>query len=74
MTNALFYVDELPSSGVSDYFRFDTRFSWKPTDGIELSLVGQNLIDEGHQEFSAFLFQRPADIGRSVYASARFNF
>jgi iron complex outermembrane receptor protein len=45
------YVDELPSMGVRNYLNLDLRLAWRPLPGLELSLVGQNLIDTSHQEF-----------------------
>jgi len=50
-------VDELsPAAGLSieDYLRLDTRLAWQVTDGMELSLAGQNLLDKKHLEFSPF--------------------
>lgn len=74
MTNALYYVDDLKGIAIPDYYRFDTRLAWQPLDGVELSLVGQNLLDTNHPEFSAFLYQNAEEVGRTVYASAIFRF
>lgn len=73
INNALYYVDSL-GVGVSDYFRFDTRLGWKPMDGVELSLVGQNLLDPNHQEFTGFLYQNASEIPRSIYANVTVQF
>lgn len=74
MNNALYYVDDLNGVGVDGYYRFDTRLAYLVTDGVEVSLVGQNLIDEGHQEFSPFAYTYPAEIGRSVYGNVKIEF
>lgn len=74
MTNALYYVDELNGIGIDDYYRFDTRLAYTLTDDIELSLVGQNLLDSRHQEFAPFQFRGNTEIGRSVYGSVAFQF
>jgi len=41
---------------------------------IELSLVGQNIFDNWHQEFSAGLGKTPSEIGRSVYGKVTLDF
>jgi iron complex outermembrane recepter protein len=74
MTNALYYVDEMSVINIPGYYRFDTRISYPLTDKVELSLIGQNLLDDRHQEFTNFLFKSPAEIGRSVYASVAYKF
>jgi iron complex outermembrane recepter protein len=45
------YVDSLPNFDVPGYVTLDVRLGWRPTRHVELSLVGQNLLDEGHVEF-----------------------
>jgi iron complex outermembrane receptor protein len=48
---ALYYVDVLQSQQVRSYFRLDLRLGWRPTKNIEVSVVGQNLLDNQHQEW-----------------------
>jgi len=74
MNNALYYVDDLGGVGVKGYYRFDTRLAYEIMKGIELSIVGQNLLDNRHQEFTPFVYGYPAEIGRSVYANISFKF
>jgi iron complex outermembrane receptor protein len=45
------YVDDLPAVSVGSYVNLDLRLSWRPLPGVEVSLVGQNLIDTSHREF-----------------------
>lgn len=70
----LYRVGKLPSIPVPAYTRLDVRLGWMPLKGLDLSLIGQNLIAPQHQEFSAFLYQSPEEIGRSVVAKATFRF
>jgi iron complex outermembrane receptor protein len=44
-------VDALKSQQVKSYFRLDLRVGWRPTKNIEVSVVGQNLLDNQHQEW-----------------------
>lgn len=66
------YVDMLPSPVVPGYFTFDVRLAWQYKDNLELSLVGQNLLDNRHPEFSS-----PAahwEIPRSIYGKVTWRF
>jgi iron complex outermembrane receptor protein len=72
--NILYFVDNLSSKHIENYIRFDTRLSWKPNDRYELSLVGQNLFDDSHPEFSQALYSTPSAIGRSAYVKVKYNF
>jgi iron complex outermembrane recepter protein len=74
MTNALYFVDDLNGVAIPSYYRFDTRLSYEIMEGMEVSLVGQNLLDNRHQEFSPFFYKSAAEIGRSVYGSVAFKF
>jgi iron complex outermembrane receptor protein len=47
----LYYVDALKSQQVGSYFRLDLRLGWRPTKNIEVSVVGQNLLDSQNQEW-----------------------
>jgi len=47
----LYYVDALKSQQVRSYFRLDLRVGWHPTKDIEVSIIGQNLLDNQHQEW-----------------------
>ena len=73
-SNNLYYVDNLPNLGVPGYYRFDSRIMWTVRPGLELSLVGQNLLSSEHQEYSASLGSFPMDVGRSVYGKVTVRF
>ena len=67
----LSYVDEVSTNSaakVDDYVRFDLRLGYEPIDGVELNVVGQNLLESGHEEFGPFLYNSQAEVGRSAYA------
>lgn len=74
--NSLYYVGELPAEllNVPSYFRFDTRLAWEPKPGVQFSLIGQNLFDSEHQEFSAPLHGVANEIKRSFYAMVSLRF
>jgi len=45
------YVDALPAQLVPSYISLDLRLGWRPTDHMDVSVVGQNLLDSQHLEF-----------------------
>lgn len=47
-----YYVSRLPNLMVPSYTRVDVRLGWQPLDYLDVSLVGQNLFDNQHPEFS----------------------
>ncbi|MEO8173685.1 MAG: TonB-dependent receptor [Sediminibacterium sp.] len=60
------YIDKLPKPRVSGYIGMDVRVAWKLNDIVELSLVGQNLLDNRHPEFIPSS-PSPREIQRSIY-------
>lgn len=52
------YVDNLPSEDIESYTAFDAQLIWKPYKNFEFSIVGQNLIDHYHHEFSSVEVER----------------
>ncbi|MDX2027769.1 MAG: TonB-dependent receptor [Alphaproteobacteria bacterium] len=67
LDSTLYYVGAVPGFKVPEYWRLDMRLGWQILDGLEFSLVGQNLLQGEHREFSS-----PTDIGaveipRSIY-------
>jgi iron complex outermembrane recepter protein len=77
--NALRWVDELVTNNgstigiVPSYFGLDSRLSWHTSRGIELSLVGQNLLQPRHVEYG-FPSVLREEIDRSVYAKVAWRF
>lgn len=76
---ALYFVDDI-NGGRSDphkidqYYRFDARIGYKPWENIELSLLGQNLLDGNHPEFGSANYSQPAEIPRAVYGKVTVRF
>jgi len=67
------YIDKLPEPYVPDYFEMDIKLGWEFTKGLELSLVGQNLLNKHHYEFipsSPF----PRQIERSIYGKITWRY
>jgi iron complex outermembrane receptor protein len=69
------FVDRLPGTGVSAYQTLDLRLGWQPFKHVELSLVGQNLLNAHHAEFMPELIQTsPVDIPRGFFGKISWRF
>jgi iron complex outermembrane recepter protein len=60
------FVGSIAAQDVPDYTELDLRLGWRPTTALDLSLIGQNLLDDRHAEFGAAATRR--EIERGVYA------
>lgn len=60
------YVDSLPAQRVGSYLSLDLRLAKRLTRGLELSVVGQNLLEDHHREFAG-----GTEVERSAYAQLR---
>jgi iron complex outermembrane receptor protein len=67
LDSTLYYVDDLPTYGVSSYWRFDARVGWRVCDEILLEVVGQNIFDDAHREFGNAGDVGATEIQRSVF-------
>jgi iron complex outermembrane receptor protein len=69
---------DLSASGlprIGDYIALDARLGWRPRPGLELSLAGQNLLDDRHPEFNPdFIFSVPTEVERSLYGRVTWKF
>lgn len=74
LSGAIYYVDELKGIPVPDYLRLDLRMSWKPYDNLEVAIIGQNLLDDMHQEFAGFQYQAASQIPRAFYGNVAWKF
>jgi iron complex outermembrane receptor protein len=73
--SSLYYVGRLPALNTPAYTRVDARLAWHPTESLELSVVGQNLLDERHFEFIDAADQtQPSQAQRSVYGKVTWRF
>lgn len=77
---SLYYVSEMKNirlnSGkttIDDYLKTDIHLDWRPTEGLELSLVGLNLFDN-HAEFIDSRFYSAAAFGPTYYGKITVNF
>jgi iron complex outermembrane receptor protein len=52
------YVDALTENDVDGYNTLDARLAWSPWPELELSAVGQNLLQPNHREFSSIEIER----------------
>lgn len=68
-----YYVDAL-DSGVNDYLKLDMGLSYRPINGVEISLVGQNLAAESQQQFSEAFFSQPSQMPRAFYLKTSIDF
>ncbi|MDD5229166.1 MAG: TonB-dependent receptor [Methylococcales bacterium] len=71
------YTDKIITNQrpIAGYFNTDTRIAWRPVKGLELSLIGQNLIQTQHLEYQGDLFQPQATyVSRGIYAKFNWQF
>ncbi|CAN2039437.1 iron complex outermembrane recepter protein [Candidatus Magnetomoraceae bacterium gMMP-15] len=57
----LHHLDKIPAQETDSYTNIDVRLAWKILKNFELSVVGKNLMDAEHTEFSEL------EVERSVY-------
>jgi iron complex outermembrane recepter protein len=66
---------DMAGSGVPAYTTLDVRYAWRPMKGLELSIVGQNLLDRRHPEFVPVLLpSETLQVERGVYIKAKWQF
>lgn len=65
------FTQEIPA-----YFSMGARVAWQPRKDVEISVVGQNLLDAHHPEFgvSSFIAAPVVEIRRTVYAKIVWRF
>lgn len=59
---------------IDGYLTGDLRLAWKPTNKLELSIIGQNLLEEQHTEFVQEKFTQPTKVPRSIYGKLTYRF
>lgn len=62
------FVGRLPERDIDSYTVLDARLAWRPRPDLELSIVGQNLLERGHSEFSSL------EVVRSLYGKIDWKF
>jgi iron complex outermembrane receptor protein len=61
------YVSSLPAQKVAAYSTGDIRFGWRAAHGLDMSVIGQNLLQPHHAEFGSDV-DTIVGIKRDVYA------
>jgi iron complex outermembrane receptor protein len=81
LDGTLYYVDDSPYEAINlpdlhpqSYFRMDARLGWSPVPGLQLDLIGQNLLDNRHLEFVDDYTNQPSEVPRSVFARVTWQF
>jgi len=74
---ALRYTGDIEVNGVDidSYVEADLRIGWEVRPGLELSLIGQNLLDSQHPEFLPdFISTQATEVERSIYGRVAWSF
>jgi iron complex outermembrane receptor protein len=59
---------------IEDYFTADVQITYSPTKNLDISLVGQNLIEESHEEYVQEFWSKATEVERGVYLKATYRF
>lgn len=59
---------------IDPYSSLDLRLAWRPREDLELSLVGANLLDDGHLEFVQEAYGFPVEVERSIHGQVKWSF
>ena len=71
----LYYYDNVREGDVPAYTRLDAGLTYRPRQNVELSIWGQNLLDEHHAEAVDTYFAAPSiEIDRGVYCVLTLRF
>ncbi len=71
---------ELGNAGLYDwnipaYFTMDARIGWQPVENLDISLIGKNLLDNHHPEYSSsFVPIQATEVPRSVMLEVTYSF
>ncbi|MEZ4484726.1 MAG: TonB-dependent receptor [Syntrophotaleaceae bacterium] len=70
------YVDKVSVyfTDVDDYLTLDMRLAWRPAAGMELSLVGQNLLEDEHAELQVEFGRAGSNVPRGFYGQIKWEF
>lgn len=76
LDSSLRYVSALTAASVDAYYDLDIRLGWRPVSDLELSIVGQNLLDDDHFEFAPadFVVLQSHELERGVYGKLTWRF
>lgn len=69
------YVDHLRFGEVPAYVELGARIGWRPTDCLELELIGQNLLHNAHAQFRDTVLPPPVtEVERQYYVRGTYRF
>jgi iron complex outermembrane receptor protein len=71
------YVDNLPYLFVPAYVSMDLRLAWRPRNNLEMTVVGQNLLQDQHLEFRSSgteLATQAIEVPRGVYGTVTYKY
>ena len=63
------YVDQLVADGVPSYISMDLRLAYRPRKNLELAVIGQNLLQDQHQEYNGGITTYADEVPRGVYGT-----
>jgi iron complex outermembrane receptor protein len=70
-----YIVGRLAAQSIASYMRLDTQMTWKLAKRVELSLTGQNLLQDHHAEFNdQFQSVNSSQVKRTAYAKITWQF
>ncbi len=58
------------TEGIPSFITVDARLAWKPRENLEVSVVGQNLLDNHHSEFAG---APSVELRRGVYGQVAYH-
>ena len=69
------YVDALDAIGIDSYVALDVRLGWHPTKNLDISIVGQSLLDDRHAEFRpSVVREQQTEVERAFYGKITWTF
>lgn len=72
---ALYYVDNVKKQQAANYLRLDLGMTWHVNGNVDVSLWGQNLLDNQHAEFfDSERSQQVSEIPSSVFVKVNMTF
>jgi iron complex outermembrane receptor protein len=70
------YSDTIPALGIDSYTEMDARISWRKSKHVELTVVGQNLLDRSHPEYGTNIYTGDVvtEVPRGVYGMVQVRY
>jgi iron complex outermembrane receptor protein len=69
------HVGEVPAAAVDAYTVMDFRIGWEASPGLDLGLVGRNLLKDHHAEFQSSIINTvPTQVQPSIFGTLAWHF